>query len=91
MGDVFPEIRAKQNTIKETIRREEEAFNKTLDRGMELFDKATVDAVFKQAQATPSDLDVDIRVGQTIRRIFTAVRDAETVEIFARRRQLALA
>src|SRR5206468_9232411 len=29
MGDVFPEVRAKQKTIKETIRREEEAFNKT--------------------------------------------------------------
>src|SRR5438046_908587 len=30
MGDVFPEVRAKQKTIKETIRREEEAFNKTV-------------------------------------------------------------
>ncbi len=40
MGDVFPEIRAKQKTIKETIRREEEAFNRTLDRGIELFEGA---------------------------------------------------
>ncbi|HET6888074.1 MAG TPA: alanine--tRNA ligase, partial [Candidatus Udaeobacter sp.] len=40
MGDVFPEIRAKQTTIKETIRREEEAFNKTLDMGMTLFEEA---------------------------------------------------
>jgi alanyl-tRNA synthetase len=38
MGDVFPEIRAKQKTINETIRREEESFNKTLDRGLDLFD-----------------------------------------------------
>jgi alanyl-tRNA synthetase len=38
MGDIFPEIRAKQKTVKETIRREEEAFNKTLDRGLDLFD-----------------------------------------------------
>jgi alanyl-tRNA synthetase len=37
MGEVFPEIRAKQTTIKETIRREEEAFNRTLDRGIEQF------------------------------------------------------
>src|SRR5207248_11620093 len=37
MGDVFPEIRAKQNAIKETIRREEEAFNTTLDKGIEQF------------------------------------------------------
>src|SRR5438309_154731 len=40
MGDVFPEIRAKQTPIKETIRREEEAFNKTLDMGMTLFEEA---------------------------------------------------
>jgi len=39
MGDVFPEVRAKKKTIKETIRREEEGFNKTLDRGIELFDR----------------------------------------------------
>ncbi len=30
MGDVFPEIRAKQKHIEEVLRREEEAFNKTL-------------------------------------------------------------
>src|SRR5438270_1628298 len=40
MGDVFPEVRAKQKTIQETIRREEESFNKTLDKGIELFDEA---------------------------------------------------
>ncbi len=39
MGDVFPEVRAKQKAIKETICREEEAFNKTLDRGIELFER----------------------------------------------------
>jgi alanyl-tRNA synthetase len=37
MGDVFPGVRAKQKTIKETIRREEESFNKTLDKGIEVF------------------------------------------------------
>src|SRR5712691_8767176 len=40
MGDVFPEVRAKQKTIQDTIRREEEAFNKTLDKGIALFEKA---------------------------------------------------
>jgi alanyl-tRNA synthetase len=43
MGDVFPEVRAKQKTIQETIRREEEAFNKTLDKGIELFERAIAD------------------------------------------------
>src|SRR3989440_246628 len=41
MGDVFPEVRAKQKTIKETICREEESFNKTLDKGIELFESET--------------------------------------------------
>jgi alanyl-tRNA synthetase len=39
MGDVFPEIRVKKSKVQETIRFEEEAFNKTLDRGIELFNK----------------------------------------------------
>lgn len=37
MGDVFPEIRARKKHVQEVIRMEEEIFNKTLDRGIELF------------------------------------------------------
>jgi alanyl-tRNA synthetase len=37
MGDVFSEIRAKQTHVEEVLKREEEAFNRTLDRGIELF------------------------------------------------------
>jgi alanyl-tRNA synthetase len=37
MGDVFPEIRLKKEHVKDVIRIEEEAFNKTLDRGIDLF------------------------------------------------------
>ena len=39
MGSVFPEIRAKKKQVQETIRVEEEAFNRTLDRGIELFNE----------------------------------------------------
>ncbi len=39
MGSVFPELVAKTQTIEDTIRREEESFNRTLDRGIELFEK----------------------------------------------------
>jgi alanyl-tRNA synthetase/REP element-mobilizing transposase RayT len=39
MGDVFPEIRAKRNHVEEVIQREEEAFNKTLDKGIALFNE----------------------------------------------------
>jgi alanyl-tRNA synthetase len=38
MGDVFPEIRAKQKHVAEVLQREEEAFNKTLDKGIALFE-----------------------------------------------------
>jgi len=41
MGEVFPEIRARKTAVQETIRLEEEAFNKTLDRGIELFKDET--------------------------------------------------
>ena len=40
MGDVFPEIRARLSTVKEVLQAEEVAFNKTLDRGIELFNEA---------------------------------------------------
>lgn len=43
MGDVFPEIRAKKKHVQDVIRIEEEAFNKTLDRGIEVFQTATVE------------------------------------------------
>ncbi len=38
MGHVFPEIGAKQEHVEEVIQREEEAFNKTLDKGLALFE-----------------------------------------------------
>jgi alanyl-tRNA synthetase len=37
MGHVFPELRTGKEHVEEVIQREEEAFNKTLDRGIELF------------------------------------------------------
>ena len=38
MGHVFPEIVARKESVQQTIKMEEEAFNKTLDRGIELFE-----------------------------------------------------
>ena len=37
MGDIFPEIKSRQEQVKSTILAEEESFNRTLDRGIELF------------------------------------------------------
>ncbi len=39
MGDVFPELRVKKEQIKSVLKLEEEAFNRTLDRGMALFEE----------------------------------------------------
>jgi len=38
-GSVFPEVRARQQHVKDVLKLEEEAFNKTLDRGIALFEE----------------------------------------------------
>jgi alanyl-tRNA synthetase len=54
MGDVFPEIRARKKQVQETIRTEEESFNKTLDRGIELFEKPEKNLnLLKEALTSP--------------------------------------
>jgi len=40
MGDVFPELRIKKEQIKSVLKTEEESFNRTLDRGIALFEDA---------------------------------------------------
>jgi alanyl-tRNA synthetase len=39
MGDFFGEIKEKQDIVKKVILAEEESFNQTLDRGLEIFDE----------------------------------------------------
>ncbi|MBM3851268.1 MAG: alanine--tRNA ligase [Verrucomicrobia bacterium] len=48
MGDVFPEIRARKAQVQDVLRLEEEAFNRTLDRGIELFEKEAAQAGLAQ-------------------------------------------
>jgi len=43
MSDVFPEIKEKQEYVKKIIKSEEESFNRTLDRGIELFETIVKD------------------------------------------------
>ena len=43
MGHVFPELRANRDHVEQVIQREEEAFNKTLDRGIEIFNEYLTD------------------------------------------------
>ena len=39
MGDAFPEVKEKHQFVSLVIKAEEESFNSTLDRGLEIFDK----------------------------------------------------
>ena len=48
---VFPEIKTRADAVKETLATEEESFNKTLDRGMEKFQKAASGSVFPPEDA----------------------------------------
>jgi alanyl-tRNA synthetase/REP element-mobilizing transposase RayT len=57
LGHVFPEVRGNQSRIQETIRREEESFNKTLDRGIELFERevASISGSARDSRAVSGD------------------------------------
>jgi alanyl-tRNA synthetase len=52
MGHVFPELRAKQEHVEEVIQHEEEAFNKTLDRGVKHFNRGL--AVYVHTSLNPN-------------------------------------
>jgi alanyl-tRNA synthetase len=59
MGDVFPEIRARKKQVQETIQREEEAFNKTLDTGIKIFNVYAVDAAARTIGAELRNVSSD--------------------------------
>ena len=59
MGDVFPEIRTRKRHVQETIRVEEEAFNKTLDEGIRLF--GDIIAGQEEARTMASDLEAKVQ------------------------------
>ncbi|MGJ8698226.1 MAG: alanine--tRNA ligase [Verrucomicrobiaceae bacterium] len=50
-GKTFPEIGTRADVVKETLATEEESFNKTLDRGLQLFEKAAQGKVFPPEDA----------------------------------------
>ena len=44
LGDVFPEMKEREDRVREIIAQEEETFRRTLDRGLQLFDEAAGEA-----------------------------------------------
>ncbi len=55
MGDAFPELKAKQDFVAMVIKSEEESFNTTLDRGIEIFEKITIDLEKRGAREIPGE------------------------------------
>ncbi len=55
MGDAFPEIKEKQAFIASVIKSEEEGFNATLDRGIEIFEKIAADVTKTGAKEIPGE------------------------------------
>ena len=51
MGDVFPELRTKKEQVKAVLKLEEEAFNRTLDRGIAMFEETVRLALAHQPSA----------------------------------------
>ncbi|NJM39160.1 MAG: hypothetical protein HC845_15640, partial [Akkermansiaceae bacterium] len=43
MGAVFPELKNRQDVVRQTLENEEASFNQTLDRGLKRFEEACVD------------------------------------------------
>jgi alanyl-tRNA synthetase len=75
MGHIFLEISAKQKTIEETIRREEESFNKTLDKGIALFESA----VSRSAPDADVLMGVPVNIGTRAEPIFIEAIQGKTV------------
>jgi len=55
MGDVYPEIEEKQKHIENVIRSEEEAFGRTLETGLEHFDKISKKLKDAKTRVIPGD------------------------------------
>ena len=51
MGEVFPEIRTRKQHVKDVLKLEEESFNKTLDKGIALFNEVAAQGAISGAFA----------------------------------------
>jgi len=55
MSDIFPEIKLQQTSVKKIIKAEEESFNVTLDRGIELFENIISNLEAEKIKIIPGD------------------------------------
>ena len=59
MGDAFPELKAQQQLITKVIKEEEDSFLRTLDKGIQLLDKAMNEIKSQQPTANSQQLVLD--------------------------------
>jgi alanyl-tRNA synthetase len=76
MGDVFPEIRVRKKHVQEVIEQEEEAFNKTLDNGITIFDGS----IFELNKLKDFLKDVPSRLAK-VRRELDSIPDAFPISV----------
>jgi len=88
MGQVFPDIRAKKDHVEEVIQREEEAFNKTLDRGIGLFEEAV--AAHREQQAVEQIAGTSVTGAFAFRLYDTYGFPLDLTELMARERGLTV-
>ncbi|MDZ7290392.1 MAG: alanine--tRNA ligase [candidate division KSB1 bacterium] len=55
MGEAFPELKEKQPYVALVIKAEEESFNNTLDRGLEIFEKIVTNVRSEKASIIPGE------------------------------------
>ncbi len=88
MGDVFPEIRAKQKHVEEVLKREEEAFNRTLDKGLEVFDTILLGGIYEKDVA--KKVGVQISGANAFKLYDTYGFPLDLTELMARERGLTV-
>ncbi len=64
MGGVFPELKNREDVVRQTLEQEEASFNQTLDRGMakfleEALPRAITNTLYKQSISTREDTPLD--------------------------------
>lgn len=55
MGDAFPELKEKNSYVARVLKAEEESFNNTIDRGLEIFEKIVTTVQNKKATTIPGE------------------------------------
>ena len=80
MGHVFPEIRSREEQIRNTVQREEEAFNKTLDRGIEHFNGYVIAHI-------AASLNPNATFDEAMRKELAWTKDIESVDAAVRKAQ----